>query len=447
MRTFNRELRTPDLHRRKKKRGVRNTSRTNSQEDKENSNHKKTEKKILNPSRSQTLQNIVLQVPDKKYGNRLKPVSIKSSSKKSRLKSRSNSSKKRRNIKRKSKSRSSRKRRKSRKSSPKRKRKIRRARSTAGLDGAKNSVTEDDIRKMIHEKLRDFSPEERDLRVKHLIKITRNLSISEQDRESLVDLMSSPQNKEKVEKLNDNEIVINGQAFISKKMFEEWREREINKLKKKIEEEKKIKEVDELKEKQKKEEKGKEKEIQNPYSNRKNNERLLNIIKLENTPEREGEVDIGPSYEEFKRSSNKKSTKRRFTPTNTKLRPISSTKMLRSSSSNFKNYNSTGVRQFKTQEDFYSKYQVITKYSGIIKDLKLPKVHFAFRPKTWSFGKLIEKVEKMLDFRAKMQKEYRDKKKSKGIPQLPEMHNTDLFVKYYHEKLYPKAPQQKEKVI
>jgi hypothetical protein len=42
------------------------------------------------------------------------------------------------------------------------------------------------------------------------------------------------------------------------------------------------------------------------------------------------------------------------------------------------------------EQDFYSKYEVLTNYQPIIKDLKLPKVYFAFRPKTWSHGKKID---------------------------------------------------------
>lgn len=52
----------------------------------------------------------------------------------------------------------------------------------------------------------------------------------------------------------------------------------------------------------------------------------------------------------------------------------------------------------------------------------------------------------MLDYRAKLQKDHFTKRKTKGLAQLPEMHNIDIFVLDYHAKLYPKAPQQKEKV-
>lgn len=53
----------------------------------------------------------------------------------------------------------------------------------------------------------------------------------------------------------------------------------------------------------------------------------------------------------------------------------------------------------------------------------------------------------MLDFRAKLQKDLFTKKKKKGLPQVPELHNIDVFVLDYHKRLYPKGPQQKEKVI
>ena len=37
--------------------------------------------------------------------------------------------------------------------------------------------------------------------------------------------------------------------------------------------------------------------------------------------------------------------------------------------------------------DFYSKYDILSKYKNIVNDLKLPKVSFGFRPKKWPKGK------------------------------------------------------------
>ena len=44
----------------------------------------------------------------------------------------------------------------------------------------------------------------------------------------------------------------------------------------------------------------------------------------------------------------------------------------------------------KNEHDFYSKYEVLTNYDSIVKRLKLPKLYFAFRPKTWNISKSSE---------------------------------------------------------
>lgn len=56
------------------------------------------------------------------------------------------------------------------------------------------------------------------------------------------------------------------------------------------------------------------------------------------------------------------------------------------------------------------------------------------------------KIEKMLDHRSNLQKELWLKQRSKGMPEVPELHNIELFFLEYFQRLYPKAPQQKEKV-
>lgn len=51
-------------------------------------------------------------------------------------------------------------------------------------------------------------------------------------------------------------------------------------------------------------------------------------------------------------------------------------------------------------EDFYSKYEVLTNYQDLISTLTLPKVHFGFRPKLWPEDKLFTQIEEILTFRS-----------------------------------------------
>jgi hypothetical protein len=108
--------------------------------------------------------------------------------------------------------------------------------------------------------------------------------------------------------------------------------------------------------------------------------------------------------------------------------------------------------------DFYSKYEILTHYDNIIKDLKLPKVNFGFRPKVKHRGKfevnfleeILTVIDDILDYRSRLQKEFQKKKvlKKKGetIPQHKILLQTEMFFKNFFIEKYPKSSFPREKV-
>lgn len=406
MRRVNSTLRTPEIKRRRKKRNSRSRAKLSSK--KKSPSRGRTMKKVLNPSRSETLKNIALEIPDKTYGSRLYPSSKK---KKSNRSSRSRSSRKSSRRKRRLRSKGKR---LKRGGSRRRKKK---SRSRSKNEGKENGLTREEIESFIHEKLKDFSPDEKDFRVNQLVKITTNASLSEHDRDSLIDILSSPQ-KNNIEKINENEVKINGETFISKKMFEELKQNTLieaeRQRKKELEDLKKIKieNIDKI-DKKSKDENSKskvssvskrtlrsnkdtnrsKKSFKSKSSNSKSSlkkpkkkpkDKLLNIVYVNKNKENEddySEEEVGPTYEEFKTSRNRNSNSRK----NLSRKRSNSRLSNRYQSSNKKNFNSGNK-----QKNFYEKYYVLTQYHAIVKKLKLPKVHFAFRPRTWPMSKKIK---------------------------------------------------------
>ena len=100
-------------------------------------------------------------------------------------------------------------------------------------------------------------------------------------------------------------------------------------------------------------------------------------------------------------------------------------------------------------EDFYQKYEVLTNYQDLISNLKLPKVHFGFRPKLWPEDKLKFTIEEILSYRSELQKKYFKDRKKEGRVKL-NIHCvndvTDFMLEFVKDK-YPKSQVTREKFI
>ena len=99
--------------------------------------------------------------------------------------------------------------------------------------------------------------------------------------------------------------------------------------------------------------------------------------------------------------------------------------------------------------DFYEKYEVLGYYSQILSVLKLPKVHFGFRPKLWSEEKLYATIEEILTFRAELQKKYHSQRLKSGSTKLTIhcINDVTTFIQDYAKEKYEKSQVLQEKLI
>lgn len=101
-------------------------------------------------------------------------------------------------------------------------------------------------------------------------------------------------------------------------------------------------------------------------------------------------------------------------------------------------------------EDFYRKYEILTIYQSLISHLKLPKVHFGFRPKLWPNEKLKFTIEEILTQRASLQKKLyklRYQKKEKHKFNLECLKSITSFLIDFVTDKFPKSKVTREKFI
>lgn len=386
---------TPEIRRRKKR---TSNSRRIVGSSKSIPDNSKTTKKQIRPKNNRSLKNIVLRVPDSRYEHYLSPYSRGKKKKRSRSNSRSKSKS---NSKRKKRRRKS-----SRKMGKKRKSRSKRKKKKKKHPFQENSLSKQEIERFVEEKLQGFDNEEKDRRIKHLIEITNSVNFSDEEKQSFIDLIASPT---KVQKINKNEIVINGETFISKKAFDELKQNTIQEVadrKRKLEEQ--LEEVKrrkrEMREQEELEQEEEEREIESPYLKEKDRRiRLIDAYNGEMPKKKEEErlqiypdyyeEDIGATYEDFNQARNTNRTQN-TNRKRSKRRKMHSSKSghlpnkRKNQTANEGNYNSMARNKNSgLQINFYQKYHVLTDYIAIIKDLKLPKINFAFRPKTLSLSK------------------------------------------------------------